>query len=304
MGWLFLLLLLGTGMFIILPRARLRHVLAQAFPLKYSKILRKNLPGYTRMPTDLQMQLKRLIRQFLYQKTFIGCGGLTISDEIKVTIAGKACLLLLNRVSDVIPRLTHILVYPTSFVVPRTQINNDGVVTQTNQGLSGESWSDGRVILAWDQVAHNVEAETHGHDVVLHEFAHQLDSETGSTNGAPALRSTAAYRAWSQVMEREFSQLQQAVANGTPIVIDPYGATNPAEFFAVTTEAFFKKSNDLKYYHPELFEQFKSYYCVDPCEWGESVTQKGCVNASLLFMPRLPKTLAAPASRLQFAQAP
>lgn len=267
MGWFFLVVaLLAVGGFVI-PRARLRYVLMQAFPLDYSKILRKNLPGYSRMPTDLQMQLKRRIRQFLYQKTFVGCGGLQITDEIRVTIAGKACLLLLNRVSDVYPQLTHVLVYPTAFVAPRTQMNADGVVTHTNQGLSGESWSDGRVILAWDQVAHNAETEALGQDVVLHEFAHQLDSETGITNGAPGLKSAAAYRAWADVMEREFAHLQQEIARANLTVIDPYGATNPAEFFAVTTEAFFKKTLALASNHPALFDLLKGYYCVDPREW-------------------------------------
>ncbi|MFZ6657839.1 zinc-dependent peptidase [Undibacterium sp. TJN19] len=268
MEWLLLaMVLLILGVF-ILPRARLRYVLSQAFPLNYSKILRKNLPGYAKLPTHLQMQLKRRIRQFLYQKTFVECAGLIMTDEIRVTIAGKACMLLLNRASGVYPQLTHILVYPTTFVAPRTQTNGDGIVTHTNQGLSGESWSDGRVILAWDQAAHNPETEARGQDVVLHEFAHQLDSETGATNGAPALKNAAAYQAWSQVMEREFMQLQQAIASDVPTVIDPYGATNPAEFFAVITEAFFKKSRELADFHPALFAQLNAYYRVDPREWA------------------------------------
>jgi Mlc titration factor MtfA (ptsG expression regulator) len=267
MLWLLLIsVLLILGVF-VLPRARLRYVLTQAFPLNYSKILRKNLPGYTRMPTDLQMQLKRRIRQFLYQKTFVGCGGLRINDEIRVTIAGKACMLLLNRETEVYPQLTHILVYPSPFVAPRTQMLDGGIVTHTNQGLSGESWSDGRVLLAWDQIAHHPDNDVHGHDVVMHEFAHQLDSETGSVNGAPALSGAAAYQAWSQVMQREYAHLQAALQHGIHTVIDPYGATNPAEFFAVSTEAFFRKSTALADHHPELYAQLKGFYRVDPREW-------------------------------------
>lgn len=262
-----ILLILLALLTFVLPKARLRYVLSQAFPTKYSKILRKNLPGYSKMPTDLQMQLKRRIRQFLYQKTFVGCGGLNMTDEIKVTIAGKACLLLLNREIEVYPKLSHVLVYPSAFVAPRTQTHDGGIVTHTNQGLSGESWSDGRVILAWDQIAHNPENEANGQDVVLHEFAHQLDSETGSTNGAPALKSAKAYATWSQTMEEEFEQLHQAIANGEPTTIDPYGATNPAEFFAVSTEAFFKKSQELAHFHPALFQLLFNYYRVDARDW-------------------------------------
>ncbi|MFZ6754384.1 zinc-dependent peptidase [Undibacterium sp. Dicai25W] len=267
MWWLLFILVLLLLAFEV-PRARLRYVLSQAFPLPYSKILRKNLPEYSKMPTDLQMQLKRRIRQFLFQKTFVGCGGLIITDEIKVTIAGRACMLLLNRSSEVYPKLTHILVYPSAFVAPRTQMLNGGVVTHTNQGLSGESWSDGRVILAWDQIIHHPANIGHGQDVVMHEFAHQLDSESGSTNGAPLLPDAEAYRRWSQVMEVEYTKLLHAREHHHATVIDPYGATNPAEFFAVTTEAFFKKSTELAVHHPALYEQLRSYYQVEPRDWS------------------------------------
>lgn len=253
--------------FVVIPKLRLRYVLMRAFPHHFSKILRKNLPGYSRMPTDLQMQLKRKIRQFLHEKTFVACADLEMNDEIRVTIAAKACLLLLNRESEVFPKLSHILVYPSAFVVPRQRVVGGGIVTHTNQTLSGESWSDGRVILAWDQIVNNPHNEEMGQDVVIHEFAHQLDSEDGSTNGAPVLPSTVAYRQWSQVMEREFLRLQSAIDQQEETVIDPYGASNPAEFFAVTTEAFFKKSAVLATEHPELFKVLQAYYCVDPREW-------------------------------------
>ncbi|GGW98697.1 M90 family metallopeptidase [Undibacterium macrobrachii] len=267
--WLlaFIVLALILGFFVV-PQLRLRYVLTRAFPSAYSKILRQNLPGYSRMPTDLQMQLKRRIRQFLYEKTFVGCGGLEINDEIRVTIAARACMLLLNREMDVYPKLSHILVYPSAFIAPRQQMAAGGIVTHTNQTLSGESWSDGRVILAWDQIVNNPQNEEMGQDVVIHEFAHQLDSEDGSVNGAPGLASTTAYRNWSQVMTQEFDNLQSAIERNEMTIIDPYGATNPAEFFAVSTEAFFKKSHELAYYHASLFALLNAYYRVDPREWS------------------------------------
>lgn len=267
MGFLAALVAILVFAFVVVPRLRLRYVLAQAFPSKYSKILRKNLPGYSKMPTDLQLQLKRRIKQFLFEKTFVACDDLVMNDEIKVTIAGKACLLLLNRETEIFAKLTHVLVYPHPFVAPRQQTLAGGIVTHTNQGLSGESWSDGRVILAWDQVARNPDVEALGQDVVLHEFAHQLDSETGNTNGAPDLKSAVAYQAWSQVMEIEYANLLRAIERQEATIIDPYGATNPAEFFAVTTEAFFRKSQALAHHHPELFAQLRRFYQVDPREW-------------------------------------
>ncbi|NMM37965.1 MAG: zinc-dependent peptidase [Glaciimonas sp.] len=261
------LLMLGVGLLFWLPKYRLQRAIARPFPRRYAKILRKNVPVYARMPADLQLQLKHLIQQFLHQKKFVGCDGLTITDEIKLTIAGKACLLLLNRVTLVYPALSFVLVYPTAFVVRHAEVAAGGLVTHRNQVLLGESWSDDRVILAWDHVRRSNAENDPGHDVVLHEFAHQLDSESGSTNGAPYLMSKARYARWSSIFSEEFALLQEAAQHHSLSVIDHYGATNPAEFFAVATEAFFEKSVALGQEHPVLFNALKEYYCVDPREW-------------------------------------
>ncbi|MFZ6747822.1 zinc-dependent peptidase [Undibacterium sp. Ren11W] len=265
------LLSLGIGISVFLPAYRLRRAIGRAFPSDFVKILRRNLPAYSRMPVDLQLQLKRLIKQFLHQKKFVGCGGQIIDDEIRVTIAAKACMLLLNRTTAVYPDLKLVLVYPSAFVVPRLETSLGGIVTHANQTLSGESWSDGRVILAWDHIQKNSETSAKlpaGHDVVLHEFAHQLDSETGATNGAPRLLNRESYRRWSQILSGEFEALKTAAEAGQFNVLDHYGANSPAEFFAVATEAFFEKSADLANFHPELFEQLRAYYQVDPRHWN------------------------------------
>lgn len=262
-----LLLLLGIGLLLWLPRYRLRRAIARPFPRRYAKILRRNVPLYSRLPADLQWQLKRLIQQFLLQKKFVGCDGLRITAEMKVTIAGKACLLLLNRPTRVYPALSFILVYPSAFIAPRAEVSADGLVTHDERILLGESWEDDRVLLAWDHVKRSNAGTEPGHDVVLHEFAHQLDSESGSTNGAPYMESRAHYARWSAVFLQEFALLQQAARQQTAGVIDPYGAASPAEFFAVATEAFFEKSVALGQEHPALFAALQEYYCVDPRDW-------------------------------------
>jgi Mlc titration factor MtfA (ptsG expression regulator) len=180
-------------------------------------------------------------------------------------------MLLLNRPTAVYPDLRFVLVYPTAFVAPRVETGLGGVVTHANQTLSGESWSNGRVILAWDHVRKNAIASAQlsdGHDVVLHEFAHQLDSETGASNGVPHLSNRESYRRWSQIFSIEFETLKSAAATNQFSVLDHYGASNPAEFFAVVTEASFEKSMDLARFHPELFEQVRAYYQVDPRHWS------------------------------------
>ncbi|MGZ5818056.1 MAG: M90 family metallopeptidase [Burkholderiaceae bacterium] len=264
---LLMIVLTGGALLFWLPKYRVQRALSHPFPRHYAKILRRNVPVFSRLPADLQLQLKRLMQQFLLQKKFVGCDGQEITDEIKVTIAGKACLLLLNRPTEVYPALSFVLVYPSAFIVPHKEIGAGGLVTHHEQTLLGQSWSDDRVILAWDHVLRDNTDIEPGHDVVLHEFAHQLDSEDGSVNGAPVMLSKARYTRWSTVLSHEFELLQRAVHHQHHGVIDHYGASNPAEFFAVVTEAFFKKSVALSEEHPALFAAFSEYYCVDPREW-------------------------------------
>lgn len=252
-----------------IPKLRLRRALQSDFPGDFVAILESNMPVYSGLAVELQEQLRQLIKQFLYQKRFYGCGGMEITDEVRVTIAGWACLLLLNRKSRIYPDLWSILVYPSAFVAPHTEIDDDGIVTYSEEDLLGESWGDGRVILAWDHVQQGASNATDGHNVVLHEFAHQLDEESGRANGAPILGSRSNYQSWAAVLSREFATLQSDIRHHDTTVLDEYGATNPAEFFAVATETFFEKSVDMAAHHPELFAELKKYYRVDPRDWSQ-----------------------------------
>ncbi|MES2296013.1 MAG: M90 family metallopeptidase [Pseudomonadota bacterium] len=251
----------------LLPRWRLRRALARPLPPAFLAILERNVTVYAGMPAPLQAQLQQLLKQFLHQKKFVGCEGLDISDEMRVTIAAQACLLLLNRHTRVYPGLHMVLVYPTAFLVPRAEVDAAGIVTPVERGLLGESWSDGRVILAWDHVRRGGREPPEGQNVVLHEFAHQLDSESGSNNGAPFLGKADHYRRWSAVLSRDFAQLRADAFEAQPGVLDHYGASSPAEFFAVATETFFENPYALADQHAELYEQFLQYYRVDPRQW-------------------------------------
>jgi Mlc titration factor MtfA (ptsG expression regulator) len=250
-----------------LPRLRLARVLARPLTPGQLAIIERNVDQYRGMPAPLRQQLQRLVKQFLHQKRFVGCAGLELTEEMRVTIAAQACLLLLNRPSRVYPGLHTVLVYPGAFLVPRREQDAAGVVTETRQDLLGESWGDGRVVLSWEHVRRAGLEPEGTHNVVLHEFAHQLDSESGSNNGAPWLGSPERYRSWSETLSRDFELLRRDAWFGYRDVLDPYGATNPAEFFAVATESFFEQPHALASRHPALYAEFQAYYRVDPRDW-------------------------------------
>ncbi|MCH8180662.1 MAG: zinc-dependent peptidase [Proteobacteria bacterium] len=244
---------------------------ADPFPLTWRRILRRRVPLVALLPADLQLQLKKHIQVFLAEKAFIGCKGQPITDEVRVTIAAQACLLLLNRPGDYFPALRQILVYPSAFLVEHEQVDDAGVVQARRDLRSGESWQQGQVILAWDDVLRGAADPHDGWNVVIHEFAHQLDSQTGLTNGAPDLGSAERYAQWSEAMQSAYDALcadTDAWETGGPEpFLDPYGASDPAEFFAVVTETFFERPRALSTAHPELYRELSRFYRVHPAGW-------------------------------------
>ncbi|MEE4293459.1 MAG: M90 family metallopeptidase [Xanthomonadales bacterium] len=266
--WYFLLLgILVIALAIAVPRMRLRRALKAPFPDEWVTLLEQNIGVYPRLPMALRKQLRQRIKRFLHTKHFSGAGGLEIDDEIRVTIAAQACMLWLSRKGTPYPGLRYIIVYPAAFVVSRKEAGEGGVVSEARRGLLGESWSSGKVILAWDDVVKGARNFVDGSNVVLHEFAHQLDTEDGSADGAPLLAGESCYRSWAAALSKEFRVLQKKARTGGRSVMDHYGATNPAEFFAVATESFFEKPEAMAERHGELFTVLHRFYGVDPREW-------------------------------------
>ncbi|MEP5567860.1 MAG: M90 family metallopeptidase [Halioglobus sp.] len=258
----------GAGLFVYQTFLRDKWIRRKPFPADWQAILAGSLPIYSTLGADQQRKLQQLIQLFIARKKFYGCAGLTITDEIRITIAGQACLLLLNKGWQTYPKLLSVLVYPSAFRAQRQQMQDDGTVAMAGHDLLGESWSNGKVILSWDDVEKGVSDFSDGHNVVLHEFAHQLDGLSGSTNGAPPLRSNS-YQSWARVFTENFEDLRHRSQHGLATVMDQYGTTNPAEFFAVATEAFFEQPRQLHKVRPELFAELQAYYRLDPREWEE-----------------------------------
>lgn len=247
---------------------RRRRLRGAPFPQVWRRLLQRRVPYLRRLPPDLRLQLNGHIQVFLAEKDFIGCRGLVITDEVRLVIAAQACLLLLNKPQPAyFPRMRQVLVYPGAFRVDRRHTDEAGVVTEEQQVLSGESWSQGQVILSWHDVLEGAAVPDDGYNVVVHEFAHQLDQENGEANGTPPLRRRADYARWSRVMQHAFSILQKQVDRGEDTLLGDYAATDPAEFFAVASEVFFALPERLQEAHADLYRELAHYYRVDPLSW-------------------------------------
>ena len=250
-----------------LAERRRRRIGAQPFPAAWRRILRRRVPYVQRLPADLQLQLRRRIQIFIAEKPFIGCGGLQVTDEMRVTIAAQACLLLLNRPAGAYAQLRQILLYPNAFIVNRVATQSGGVLRDERHVLAGESWSQGQVVLSWEDARDGAAVADDGRNVVIHEFAHQLDQENGPANGAPTLAPGQNHRRWAAVLAEAFAHLQALEQAGEASLLSHYGATNPAEFFAVASEVFFEQPAALAEAYPALFAELSAFYRVDPLSW-------------------------------------
>ncbi len=257
---------IGITAAICLRRARCVRLMNTPPPESWLEILDTNLPMAANLTDNQKRRLFGTMQVFLADKKFEGCGGLEITEEIKVTVAAQACILLIGRETKVYPKLKSILIYPHAY-----QSGQQGMFGGNNgEGARlGESWTNGVVVLAWDSVLGGARNIEDGDNVTLHEFAHQLDQEDGAGDGAPILEPRSAYVEWARVFQREYTELVDETRRGRKSVLDSYGATNPAEFFAVATETFFEKPQQMQKKHPELYEELKSFYRIDPVQWQD-----------------------------------
>jgi Mlc titration factor MtfA (ptsG expression regulator) len=267
----FLVLVLATAAWLVGPRAvaawRRSRVLRRPFPPAWREILHRRMPLFDRLPPDLQTRLQQHVQVLVAEKPFIGCAGLAVNDEMRVLIAAQAGLLLLQPHAGYFSELRQVLVYPGAFVVERASHDGSGLTHESRRALVGESWQQGQVLLSWDDVLAGAADPDDGHNVVIHEFAHQLDQERGRANGAPWLGRRDRYASWAEVLGHEYAALRGRLARGETGLIDPYAATDPAEFFAVVSEHFFEQPAALANGHPALYGELARYYGVDPRSW-------------------------------------
>jgi MtfA peptidase len=244
--------------------------LQEPFPEPWRQLLKSRVPLYSRLPAELKNQLERHVQLFLAEKSFYGCDGFEVDDTVRLTVAGHACLLIIARHFSDFDDVSSILVYPDAYHV--RAVESDGlVVSESNQIRAGEASSHGQVVLAWTECEEGSEG-TMGpdgdHNVILHEFAHQLDYLDGTADGAPPLSGEQAQQ-WQQTMTRAYEHLRHSLRHHQKPWLDPYGATEPAEFFAVLTEIFFQQPAHLSREQPEVYQALVGFYRIDPLSFPE-----------------------------------
>jgi len=240
---------------------------ARPFPIEWDAIVQANVPHFTLLDAVERAELLAITQVFLEEKQWEGCGGLELTDEIRITISVQACLLQLGLPHDYYRNVKSILIYPSTVLIPE---HHPGVFERVDCPIEGstpilgQAFCSGPVILVWDAVLRGARHPEQGHNVVYHEFAHKLDMLDGAADGTPPLADSAQLAEWVAVCTREFHRLRQLAEQGHTTFLDAYGTKNEAEFFAVATEEFFDRPRQLKQHAPDLYHVLCAYYRQDP----------------------------------------
>ena len=262
---LVVMLSIGFGLFGIYflytyyKRQKLQKILQKPMPLEYIKILGK-IPFYNKLDRIEKEHIHISILTFINTKEFVGV-DMEVTDEMKLVVAFHACFLLLHvAFKSCYENLVTILIYSHTMVAKQMSANG-GVFTKGDFLLEGQSSGD-TVIISWDDAKKDA-YHIHNNNVILHEFAHEIDFLDGNADGTPPLLSSK-YHEWATVLFHEFNKLSEvALKNrdwGKYKLIGSYAATNEAEFFAVITERFFERPDALKKHFPELFKELEGFY--------------------------------------------
>src|SRR5438067_449081 len=252
-----------------LKQQRRRRLQGRPFPKEWLKLIQRHVAFFPRLSASDRSELLGHVQVFLAEKRFEGCSGFAITDEVRVTIAAQACLLLLHRRTDYFPKLLTILVYPLSYMVEERRQIAEHIWEEGTVSRLGETGRRmGSLVLSWGAVKHGAADPSDGKNVVLHEFAHQLDFENDAVDGVPELGTREPQLAWADVMRCEFASLRAAEESDIPTLLNTYGATDPAEFFAVSVEAFFEQPRALLARHPKLYAQLQNYFQQNPVEFS------------------------------------
>lgn len=235
---------------------------SQPFTDQQSRVLAEQVPQSLRLNGDKHDRFRQTVQVLLSEQSFEGCDGLTVTDEMRLTVCGNAAMMLLGVQDYYFEGVTSILLYPQSFKRQR-----QGKWSTEEVHNAGEAWQYGPIILSWADCEVHSPLRNHGRNVIVHEFAHHLDGIDGEMGGSIQMPTSQDQQSWDDIAEQELAALQAKVQRRQNSVLDPYGATNQAEFFAVASEAFFEIPTQLEEEHEELFRLLMVYYQIDPRQW-------------------------------------
>lgn len=250
----------------VLKRHKRKRLLQTPLTPEQRAVVERLVPLVRRLPAPLRRSLEGKMNLFMDQVAFRGQNGLEVTEAMQLSIAAQACLLVVNSPAWY-DTLRNVLIYPSTFVA-RHDTHDGLVVHEASHANLGESWARGPVVLSWDAALHGGLVADDGHNVVIHEFAHQLDGLSGHTNGIPVLRKGQAYARWEQAMLGAYHDHVDRLERGEPTLIDPYGATNHQEFFAEAIVTFFERPKALRREEPALYAQLAELLALDPAQWA------------------------------------
>lgn len=236
------------------------------FPDSWQHILDEKVPYCQKLPESYQEILRQRMMVFIHEKLFEGCGGLKMTEQIKVIISAYACILILEETSDYYPDLQTILVYPDDYLAPVHEEDESGIITTGSEARKGESWDTGSIVLSWRDIEENIYDEKNYQNLIFHEFAHQLDQHYGLTAGINLEGEVTQKNEWNDILAASYKELRRKVKMKKSSVLDVYGVSEPAEFFAVATEAFFLNPCRLKKENSKLYRQLFDFYKIDPSQ--------------------------------------
>lgn len=250
-----------------LERRRRAALLADPAPPEWAETLSREYELFDRLDPDAQRRLIDIARVLVAEKSWEGAGGFEVDDRAQVLVAAQAALLLLGIEHDYYPNIDSVVIYPAGYRLPGGHTDEAGVVHASPRAVLGTAHGLGAVVLSWRDARRGGADADDGRNLVYHEFAHALDMLDGVVDGTPSLPDRAAYRTWFEVMTRYYERLIEAAERGRKTLLDTYGATNVAEFFAVATEAFFEKPRQMQRKLPDLYDTLRLFYRQDPTAW-------------------------------------
>jgi len=267
-------------------KRRRRNIVRTPFPPEWGSVISRHMAQYRLLADEERVRLHSLIQIFIAEKSWEGCGGLVLTDEIRVTVAAGACLLILNLAHNYYENVETIIIYPSDLVLPERKLGFFETALEPLEPdgpVSGQAFEQGPLVFSWDAVRDGIRHAGSGYNVVYHEFAHKLDMLAGAADGTPRLRDRAEYHDWIRTCSREFRRLLRDMEKGKRTFIDEYGATDEAEFFAVATEHFFDQPVRLTKSAPELYRVLRQFYQQDPAKrirdhFIDEDDEKSCVE--------------------------